>query len=68
MGYWNKIRRDFPEDFERMAKMEREIGATILKDRSWGVTSRVYLDELDPDAGRYNDEPDIECGVVCNNG
>ncbi len=68
MGYWNKIRRDFPEDFERMAKLEREIGATILKDRSWGVTSRVYLDELDPSAGRYNEEPDIECGVVCNNG
>jgi len=36
MGYWNKIRQDFPEDFIRMAKVERELGATILKDRRGG--------------------------------
>lgn len=65
MGYWNKIRRDFPDDFARMAAMEREIGATILKDRRGGEAKRVYLDELDPDAGHYMSEPDIECGVVC---
>ena len=51
-----------------MAAVEREIGATILKDRRWGVTSRVYLDELDPTLGRYAAEPDIECGVVCSVG
>lgn len=68
IGYWNKIRKDFPEDFARMAAVEREIGATILKDRRWGVTSRVYLDELDPTLGRYAAEPDIECGVVCSVG
>ena len=27
----------------------------------------VFLDELPPDAGRYVDEPDIECGVLCIN-
>ena len=26
MGYWNKIRVDFPEVFDEMAKLEREIG------------------------------------------
>ena len=30
-GYWNKIRRDFPEAFERMAKMERKLNAAINK-------------------------------------
>lgn len=65
MGYWNKIRRDFPEDFARMAGVERELGATILKDRRNGKTVRVYLDELDPNAGRYQAEPDIECGILC---
>lgn len=65
IGYWNKIRRDFPEDFARMAVVEREIGATILKDRRGKKTIRVYLDELDPKAGRYQDESDIECGVMC---
>lgn len=30
-GYWNKIRRDFPEAFERMAKTERQLNAAICK-------------------------------------
>lgn len=28
---------------------------------------RVFLDELPPGAGRYESEPDIECGVLCIN-
>lgn len=31
-GYWNKIRKDFPETFEKMAKLEREIGHAVLKE------------------------------------
>lgn len=69
MGYWNKIRRDFPEIFEKMAKTERDIGASICRKeiRVEGKRVRVpvFLDELPPDAGRYEDEPDIECGVLC---
>ena len=30
-GYWNKIRRDFPDAFDRMAKMERQLNAAICK-------------------------------------
>lgn len=30
-GYWNKIRNDFPEVFNRRAKQERDKGATMLK-------------------------------------
>jgi len=63
-GYWNKIRRDFPEVFDRMAKLEREIGATICKLGDEERT-RVYLDELPPDIGRYEDEPDISCSILC---
>jgi hypothetical protein len=35
-GYWNKIRRDFPEDFEEMAQIEESIGpgARLLRHRS----------------------------------
>ncbi len=68
-GYWNKIRRDFPEVFAKMAKTERELNAAICKTE--GVTDgkrwrkRLFLDELPPDAGRYAAEPDIECGVLC---
>ena len=64
--YWNKIRVDFPEAFERMAKMERELNAAINKSYAGdGKRKRVFLDELDPNAGHHTREPDIECGVMC---
>lgn len=60
-GYWNKIRRDFPEYFRKMNEISRTIGATIVRYKG----RRVYLDELPEDYGNYNAEPDIECGPVC---
>lgn len=71
-GYWNKIRRDFPDAFAKMATTERSLNAAICKKE--GITNgkrwrkRVFLDELPPDAGRYDTEPDIECGVLCSTG
>lgn len=57
MGYWNKIRIDFPDVFERRAKLERRIGGTCIKG--------VYLDELDETRGR-NLKPICEdCGIFC---
>ena len=56
-GYWNKIRQDFPEQFDRMAKVERNIGGTCIKG--------VYLDELDPDAGREEKQIQPECDLFC---
>ncbi len=69
-GYWNKIRRDFPDVFARMARTERDLNAAICKTEGRDADGkrwrkRRFLDELPPDAGRYNDEPDIECGVLC---
>ena len=57
MGYWNKIRVDFPEVFESRARLEREIGVSILKE--------CYLDELYPDRGRMSDEISMDCGIMC---
>lgn len=57
MGYWNKIRVDFPEIFERMAKLEREVGHSCIKG--------VFLDELDPNRGRMEDEIMQDCGIMC---
>jgi len=57
MGYWNKIRVDFPEQFDRMAKLERFKKQTIFKDR--------YLDELKPTDGNYPQEQSIECSIFC---
>jgi len=57
MGYWNKIKVDFPEHFDRMAKLERFKSQSVLKDR--------YLDELKPTDGNYPQEQNIECSIFC---
>lgn len=56
-GYWNKIRKDFPEVFEKRAKLEREIGASCI--------NGVFLDELDPNAGRNQTEILEDCSLIC---
>lgn len=67
MGYWNKIREDFPEVFDRMAKTERKIGAALCKTYAGdGKRKRVFLDELEPGMGRYESELEVmKCGLVC---
>jgi hypothetical protein len=57
MGYWNKIRKDFPEVFAERARLEREIGASCI--------NGVYLDELDPNRGKFDDEVMEECSIFC---
>lgn len=65
-GYWNKIRIDFPAAFDRMAKQERRMNAAINKSYAGdGKRKRIFLDELDPTAGRGVPLPDIECGALC---
>ena len=56
-GYWNKIRKDFPEVFVARAQMERIVGASCIKD--------VFLDELDPSAGLHEAPIMDECGLLC---
>jgi len=63
-GYWNKIRRDFPERFEEMAALEKEIGGKICAVTKNKVKERIWLHDLPYGIGRY-DEEDIECGVLC---
>jgi hypothetical protein len=63
MGYWNKIRKDFPEEFKRMADFEKEKGYTILKEPT--DSTPLFLHDLDPNRGRMTDEPKIECGIFC---
>jgi len=63
MGYWNNIRRHFPDTFTRMAVLEREIGMAMLPDGKTG--RRVFLDELTPDRGHVATDPEIECSIMC---
>jgi len=61
MGYWNKIRKDFPDAFSRMEKLERFIGHSINQDDK----GPVYLDELAPNRGRFKDDSPADCGFTC---
>ena len=57
MGYWNKIRVDFPDVFEMRAKREREIGHSCIKG--------VFLDELEPNRGKISEEEMEDCTIAC---
>jgi hypothetical protein len=62
MGYWNKVRVDFPEEFARMAQLEREIGHSCLHNDAEGS---VWLDELHPHRGNYALERSDGCSLDC---
>jgi len=57
MGYWNKIREDFPDVFKSRSELERIVGHTCIKD--------VYLDELKPEQGREQKIILEDCGIFC---
>lgn len=58
MGYWNKIRDDFPDVFESRAKRERSVGHSCIKG--------MFLDELPRDRGRC--KPIVaDCSIDCVN-
>ena len=65
MGYWNKIRIDFPETFDRMAKLERKLDVAMLHEEINGERVRLFLDTLEPIRGNYKTESDISCGIMC---
>jgi len=58
MGYWNKIRKDFPENFKKMSALEEEIGRSCVKG--------TFLKDLDPDRGYYKSEIMPDCGLFCD--
>lgn len=57
MGYWNRVRKEFPDWFDRMAEAEREVGRSCIKG--------VFLDELDPKRGRDEKQVLPECDLFC---
>lgn len=64
MGYWNKIRKDFPDVFERMAALQRTLGDGSALWREADGTP-ITLDKLDPHRGNHDAEPNIECSLLC---
>lgn len=72
-GYWNLVRKTHPEEFQRMADLEEELGATInytdirkeISKSGKNEKTLIPLKELDPKAGNYSTELDISCGIFC---
>lgn len=56
MGYWNKIRIDFPDVFQKMLDVEEYVGATALK---------KPLKELKKTDGRHEEPIAPSCGLFC---
>jgi hypothetical protein len=56
-GYWNHVRKHFPNKFNKMLELEQQIGATCIKNK--------YLKDLKPNEGKH--EPPIvpDCGTFC---
>ena len=44
--------------FKARAELEREISHSCL--------NGIFLDELDPDAGRMSDEITTDCDIICH--
>jgi 3'-phosphoadenosine 5'-phosphosulfate sulfotransferase (PAPS reductase)/FAD synthetase len=65
LGYWNHMRKVFPDKFWDMAKIERELDVAICKQYVDGKRTRIFLDELPEDAGNFQAEPPIQCGLFC---
>lgn len=61
-GYWNKVRRDFPHMFIKMADESRRLGVRIVKIGA----DRISLDELPEGVGNYQDEQEAQCGIFCH--
>ena len=56
-GYANKVREHFPDYFDRMSKLEQEIGASCIKG--------TFLKDLKPNEGRHDPPIVPNCGTFC---
>lgn len=59
-AYWNKIRQDFPEVFQRRCEQSRRFGVKLTRVKG----QRIFLDELEPAVVEYVEE-DLSCGPQC---
>jgi len=67
-NYWQKIRKDFPEQFVQIQTIQEDIGegAKFLRFRSGPrKNQRMWLRELPAGDGNLSDDADFHCGMVC---
>lgn len=71
-GYWNHVRKHFPKQFDRMAKLERKVGRSCMRMKiddpenpGKKVSTHKWLDSIDPNEG-HDQRPILpDCGTFC---
>lgn len=64
LDYWKRVRKHFPDHFERVAKLEKELGYAINRVTRKGERIDVPLYELPP-GDPTGPDPKISCGLFC---
>jgi hypothetical protein len=64
VDYWKRVRKHFPVQFERVAKLEKELGYCINRVTRKGVRMDVPLFDLPP-GDPTGPDPKISCGLFC---
>jgi len=64
--YWGMIREKFPEVFKKMAKIEEELGISIIRVMKNGKKQKLFLKDLGPVDKKVKPLlPDLSCGMFC---
>ncbi len=63
-GYWNLVRKQFPERFQEIVQIQEEIGPSAYLFRNRKTGERYGLKDLNPEAGRHKTELPA-CSFVC---
>ena len=64
LSYWALVRREFPVEFERMARLSRDLGVTLCKTGS-GDRERLFIDEIPLDQP-VTDPIQPSCDFLCH--
>ena len=64
IDYWKRTRKYFPDEFWRMAKLERKFNFAINRVTVNGVRTAVFLDEIEPGDPKGVDQS-VACGLFC---
>lgn len=64
VDYWKRVRKHFPEQFERVARLEKELGYCINRVSRDGAKVGVPLFDLPP-GDPTGPDPKIACGLFC---
>lgn len=64
IGYWQKIKKDFPDVFERRVKQSRELGCRLIDLGSGSNPRHIFLDEMTDDM-KGRPPKGFDCGIFC---